>query len=107
MNDKPFSVLAMLTLCALMGASMATGAQTLVSLYHMARHQDRQFLAAQASLDAMREKPLQARAGLLPTVNLTANQTGQNGQTASKCAVLGMDAATHPTAAALGKLDRT
>ena len=72
----------MLTLCALMGASMATGAQTLVSLYHMARHQDRQFLAAQASLDAMREKPLQARAGLLPTVNLTANQTGQNGQTA-------------------------
>lgn len=82
MNDKSFSVLAMLTLCALMGASMATGAQTLVSLYHMARHQDRQFLAAQASLDAMREKPLQARAGLLPTVNLTANQTRQNGQTA-------------------------
>lgn len=82
MNDKSYSVPALLTLCVLMGASMAASSQTLVSLYHMARNQDPQFLAAQASLDAMREKPLQARAGLLPTVNLTANQTGQNGQTA-------------------------
>lgn len=81
MSDKLFSAPTLLVLCALLGTSMAAGAQTLTSLYQMARAQDPQFLAAQASLDAMREKPLQARAGLLPTVNLTANQTHQNGQT--------------------------
>jgi len=75
-----------LKLLALAGAgasiSMAAGAQTLVSLYGKARMQDSQFLAAQAALAAAQEKPRQARAGLLPTVNLTANQNQQNGQTA-------------------------
>jgi outer membrane protein len=75
-----------LKVLALAGAgasiSVAVGAQTLVSLYEKARMQDSQFRAAQAALAAAQEKPHQARAGLLPTVNLTANQNQQNGQTA-------------------------
>jgi outer membrane protein len=68
--------------CASTSISQAVGAQTLVSLYQKARSQDSQFLAAQAVLDAALEKRPQARAGVLPTVNLTANQSQQNGQTA-------------------------
>lgn len=75
-----------LKVLALAGAgatiSMAVGAQTLVSLYEKARMQDSQFRAAQAALAAAQEKPRQARAGVLPTVNLTANQNQQTGQTA-------------------------
>ena len=68
--------------CASTSISQAVGAQTLVSLYQKARSQDSQFLAAQAALNAALEKRPQARAGVLPTVNLTANQSQQNGQTA-------------------------
>jgi outer membrane protein len=81
-SAKSFSAAALLILCALGGTSLVAGAQTLVSLYQMALVQDPQFLAAQASLDAAREKPSQARAGVLPTVNLTANQTKQDGRAA-------------------------
>ena len=62
--------------------SMPASAQTLVALYQKARVQDSQFRAAQAALDAAQEKRPQARAGVLPTVNLTANQNQQTGQTA-------------------------
>lgn len=82
-SDKLLPALKVLALaCGSASISMAVGAQTLLSLYQKARLQDSQFLAAQAALDAALEKPRQARAGVLPTVNLTANQNQQNGQTA-------------------------
>ncbi len=82
MNDRWFSGPVLLVLCALAGTSSEAHTQTLVSLYQMACVQDRQFLAMQSALDATREKPLQALAGVFPSVNLIANQAKQDGQTA-------------------------
>ncbi len=82
-SDTFFRILKVLALAgAGASISVAVDAQTLVSLYEKARTQDSQFRAAQAALAAAQEKPRQARAGLLPTVNLTANQNQQTGQTA-------------------------
>ncbi|AJP49118.1 channel protein TolC [Rugosibacter aromaticivorans] len=49
------------------------GAADLLSAYHDAVAYDAQFAAARAALDAGREKLPQGRAGLLPSIGLTAN----------------------------------
>ncbi|MDO9450762.1 MAG: TolC family outer membrane protein [Rugosibacter sp.] len=49
------------------------GAADLLSAYHAAVTYDAQFAAARAALDAGREKLPQGRAGLLPSIGLTAN----------------------------------
>lgn len=61
-----------LVLAAGFAASAAWGAD-LVSVYRDAVAYDAQFAAARASLDAGREKLPQGRAGLLPTIGLSAN----------------------------------
>lgn len=79
MRDKLYTALAILTLLA---SHQSAGAQTLTGLYDKARAQDGQFLAAQSALTAALEKRSQALAGLRPSVNLTANNSQQSGQTA-------------------------
>ena len=55
-------------------------AQSLMAVYQKARTQDSQFIAARSALDAALEKLPQARAGLLPVVNLVANKNLQIGE---------------------------
>jgi outer membrane protein len=51
-----------------------------MDVYQKARIQDNQFVAARSALEAALEKTPQARAGLLPVVNLAANKTLQIGE---------------------------
>lgn len=62
------------------GATTSCGAQTLMDVYNKAQAQDTQYAAARKTLDASLEKLPQARASLLPTLNLTANQNRQTGE---------------------------
>lgn len=55
--------------------SAAAGAADLLSIYHDAAVNDPQFAAARAGLEAGRERLPQGRAGLLPTVGLSASTT--------------------------------
>lgn len=55
-------------------------AQTLMDVYHKAWMHDSQYAAAKKSYDAALEKPPQAMAGLLPSVNLVANRNHQIGE---------------------------
>jgi len=67
-----------ITLSLLLAAGLAAGAARgadLVSVYRDAEAYDAQFAAAKASVKAGREKLPQGRAGLLPTVGLSANTT--------------------------------
>lgn len=70
--------LAVFTVCLLM--SLACGAQSLTEVCRTAQAQDAQFASANATYQASLEKLPQARAGLLPTVALTANQNRQSGE---------------------------
>ncbi|MFM6992380.1 MAG: TolC family outer membrane protein [Rhodoferax sp.] len=78
MKDKLHTPLAILLVLA---AHQSCSAQTLSGLYQKARERDNQFLAAQSALTAALEKRPQALAGLRPSVNLTANNGRQSGQT--------------------------
>ncbi len=60
--------------------SSSVFAQTLTEVYRKAQLEDTQFRAARKSYEATLEKLPQARAGLLPTVNLTSNRNQQTGE---------------------------
>ncbi|MDT4799981.1 Outer membrane protein TolC [compost metagenome] len=60
--------------------STPASAIDLLSVYHMAQGGDPTFEAARYALEAGRERLPQARAGVLPTVNLNGNGGRQNGQ---------------------------
>lgn len=62
--------------CALAGPARS---MTLTQVYATAQSQDMQYRAARHALDASLEKLPQARAGLLPTLNLNAAQNRQAG----------------------------
>ena len=64
-----------LTLAAALGLIGNTQAADLRSVYQDALAHDAQFAAAQAALQAGREKLPQGRAGLLPSITLSANST--------------------------------
>jgi outer membrane protein len=51
----------------------------IITLYTKAKNQDSSFTAARYALEATAEKVPQARAALLPSVNLNANTNNQNG----------------------------
>ena len=68
MNKKMLGVL-----IGIAFASTATHAADLMGLYNEAKTYDAQFAAAQASLDAGRERLPQGRAGLLPQIGASAN----------------------------------
>jgi outer membrane protein len=66
------------TLCVLLSAMCLAGtaqAADLMSVYHDAVGYDATFAAAKASLEAGRQKYPQGRAGLLPTIGISANTT--------------------------------
>ena len=69
--------LMVLALVGALGGPLA--AMTLSEVVAMAQDQDMQYRAARRSLDASLEKLPQARAGLLPTINLNAGQNRQAG----------------------------
>lgn len=76
----------------LMGSCSLASAQSLSEVYQKAQTGDAQFRAARKSYEATLEKLPQARAALLPTVNLSANQNQQTGETSfSGAAPLGRD----------------
>ncbi|MBC7917735.1 MAG: TolC family outer membrane protein [Rhodoferax sp.] len=60
--------------------SLSCGAQSLTEVCSTAQAQDAQFASARAAYHASLEKLPQARAGVLPTVALTANQNRQAGE---------------------------
>lgn len=62
------------------GSAQAAMAQSLLDVYRQARTEDTQFRAARKSYEAALEKLPQARAGLLPMVNLTGNRNHQTGE---------------------------
>lgn len=70
----------------LAGFGLATSAYAsdLMSVYRDAYDYDAQFAAARASLDAGREKLPQGRAGLLPTISVTANTTWNDVETTTR-----------------------
>lgn len=63
----------------LMGTMDGAFSQSLMAVYEKAKVQDAQYQASRRALEAALEKQPQARAGLLPTVNLTANKNRQFG----------------------------
>ena len=66
--------------CVLIGMAGAPNAQTLTDVYLKARLQDPQYRSAGKSLQAALEKAPQARAALLPTINLIGSQNQQSGE---------------------------
>lgn len=64
----------------LWGCAYSIGAQTLMDVYQKARVHDSQYGAARRSMQAALEKLPQARAGLLPSVNVVANKNHQIGE---------------------------
>lgn len=68
-------VLTLMALFPLQGKS-----QTLMEVYQKARAQDAQFAAARKTLEAVQEKLPQARAGLLPSLTLSASDNRQLGE---------------------------
>ncbi|WP_310626483.1 TolC family outer membrane protein [Limnohabitans sp.] len=77
MRDK---LLSLLCCYGLLGACWHCQAQSLMDVYQKARAQDNQCGAARRALEAALEKLPQARAGLLPTVNVVANKNHQVGE---------------------------
>lgn len=59
-------------LCGILLTPVAAGAQSLIELYDAARAQDAAYQSAKAQYEANLARADQARAGLLPTANLTA-----------------------------------
>ena len=79
MNAKNFILRqAIGAICLALG--LPATAQTLAETCRAAQAQDAQFAIAKASYQASLEKLPQARAGLLPTLSLTASQVDQTGQ---------------------------
>ena len=66
----------------LLGTGLGTAcmSQTLMDAYRKAQAQDAQYAIARKTFDASLEKLPQARAGLLPTLNLTGNKNLQAGE---------------------------
>lgn len=77
---KPTVVLMLAALCI----GSASRADTLASLYKEALSSDPQYAAAQAQYTAVAERVPQARAGLLPTLTLSANSTWNNNRNSSE-----------------------
>ena len=77
MNADLFRVAA---LAACVGCAQAAQAEDLLDAYRLALLQDPVLLSARHAYDAAQERLPQARAGLLPTVGLTANSGGQSGR---------------------------
>jgi outer membrane protein len=76
-SDRLFSLL----FCyGLLGVCWHCQAQSVMDVYQKARAQDSQYGAARRALEAALEKLPQARAGLLPTVNVVANKNHQMGE---------------------------
>jgi outer membrane protein len=76
----------MLSICIALGAtSLGAKAQSLVDLYNAAKGYDATYQSAKSQFDATVAKGEQARAGVLPTVNLSANgsQTNQDSSLSS------------------------
>lgn len=69
---------------ALAGIALNAHAADLLQVYRDAQRYDAQYAGARASRDAGLEKLPQARAGLLPTLGLTANQTRTELETTSR-----------------------
>jgi outer membrane protein TolC len=90
------------------GSSFHTGcwAQTLMDAYRKAQTADAQYAIAHKTFEASLEKLPQARAGLLPSLNLSGNKNRQSGEAsfADAAYILVVDAATHAAFAALGQL---
>lgn len=64
---------ALLVLLAALAAPVS--AEDLLEVYRLAQHNDPRFAAARAARDAAREKEPQGRAGLLPSINLSAGRS--------------------------------
>ncbi len=79
-------------LAATICAANAAWSADLISVYREAVTYDAQYAAVKASLDAGREKLPQGRAGLLPTIGLTANTTWNDATGASRATQLGTNA---------------
>ena len=62
------------------GWAAPCGAQSLTDAFRKAQAQDAQYAIARKTFDASLEKLPQARAGLLPTLNLTGNKNMQAGE---------------------------
>lgn len=73
-----------LLVLVLAGTAMSAQPADLLQVYRDAQKHDAQFAAARASRDAGLEKLPQGRAGLLPTLGLTANQTRTNFESTSR-----------------------
>lgn len=67
---------------AVLGSGLAANcaAQTLMDAFRKAQAQDAQYAIARNTFDASLEKLPQARAGLLPTLNLSGNKNMQSGE---------------------------
>ncbi len=59
----------------LIGQNHTANAEDLIEIYKIAEQNDPQFAAVSASVMAIREKRIQARAGLLPDISFDANTT--------------------------------
>lgn len=70
---KPVWTISPLALCLLAGLATSAHATDLQTVYREAVDYDAQYAAAKAALDAGREALPQGRAGLLPSVSLSAN----------------------------------
>lgn len=82
MNAEGFlRVVGALALLACMAPGSAE-AEDLLGTVQRAQAHDATYLAARRALDAAAERPIQARAGLLPAVNVTAAANRQSGQAA-------------------------
>jgi outer membrane protein len=79
MPGRARSILRFRLTSALLAAAFSApaGAEDLLQVYRDAQRYDAVYAAARYTLDATRERIPQARAGLLPNVNLTANATAQ------------------------------
>ena len=70
----------LLVVLLLVGMAMApVRAQTLPAVYRKAQTEDAQYRAARKGFEAAQEKLPQARAALLPSVNLTGSNSNQVG----------------------------
>lgn len=73
-NNTPLNRLTVALLCALSVISTGVWAQNnLLTTYQAAQQYDASFAAAKASVDASKERVLQAKSATLPTLNLTSS----------------------------------
>lgn len=77
------ALLRVLVAAVALATPMALQAANLGAIYELARQNDAQFAAARAAADAGREKAVQGRAQLLPSVNLSGNLRQNQEQSSS------------------------